>query len=51
MHRSNQLNETLTSATMTAIERETGEEESDEEESGDDYLTIIPILPPEQNLK
>ena len=41
----------MTRAKMTATERETGEEESDEEESGDDYPTIIPILPPEQNLK
>ena len=45
------MNESFTSATMTAAERETGEEESDEEESEYDYPTILPILPPGQNLK
>ena len=45
------MNESFTSATMAAAERETGEEESDEEESDDDYPTILPILPPGQNLK
>ena len=45
------MNESFTSATMTAAERETGEEESDEEESDDDYPTILPIFPPGQNLK